>query len=86
MVRINAILPEETIKKIDTIAKEEKKSRSKLLREAAEKLIKEYERIKAEQIRKERLMNSIKIQDKLRKKAGKWDGVSEVRKWRELRK
>jgi metal-responsive CopG/Arc/MetJ family transcriptional regulator len=86
MVRINAILPEETIKKIDTIAKEEKKSRSKLLREAAEKLIKEYERIKAEKIRKERLMNSIKIQDKLRKKAGKWDGVSEVRKWRELRK
>lgn len=86
MVRINAILPEETIKKIDTIAKEEKKSRSKLLREAAEKLIKEYERIKAEKIRKERLMNSIKIQDKLRKKAGKWDGVSEVKKWRELRK
>lgn len=86
MVRINAILPEETIKKIDTIAKEEKKSRSKLLREATEKLIKEYEGIKAEQIRKERLMNSIKIQDKLRKKAGKWDGVSEVRKWRELRK
>ncbi len=86
MMRINAILPEETIKKIDTIAKEEKKSRSKLLREAAEKLIKEYERIKAEKIRKERLMNSIKIQDKLRKKAGKWDGVSEVRKWRELRK
>jgi len=86
MVRINAILPEETIKKIDTIAKEEKKSRSKLLREAAEKLINEYERIKAEQIRKERLMNSIKIQDKLREKAGKWNGVSEVRKWRELRK
>ena len=86
MVRINAILPEETIKKIDTIAKEEKKSRSKLLREAAEKLIKEYERIKTEKIRKERLMNSIKIQDKLRKKAGKWDGASEVRKWRELRK
>jgi metal-responsive CopG/Arc/MetJ family transcriptional regulator len=86
MVRINAILPEETIKKIDTIAKEEKKSRSKLLREAAEKLIKEYERIKAEKIRKERLMYSIKIQDKLRKKAGKWDGVLEVRKWRELRK
>ena len=86
MVRINAILPEETIKKIDSIAKEEKKSRSKLLREAAEKFITEYERIKAEKIRKERLMNSIKIQDKLRKKAGKWDGVSEVRKWRELKK
>jgi len=86
MVRINAILPKDTIKKIDSIAKEEKKSRSKLLREAAEKLILEYERIKAEQIRKERLMYSIKTQEKLRKKAGKWDGVSEVRKWRELKK
>ena len=86
MVRINAILPEDTIKKIDSIAKEEKKSRSKLLREAAEKLNLEYERIKAEQIRKEQLMHSIKTQEKLRKKAGKWDGVSEVRKWRELKK
>ena len=86
MVRINAILPEDTIKKIDSIAKEEKKSRSKLLREAAEKLILEYERIKAEQFRKERLKYAMGAQDKLRKKAGKWDGVSEVRKWREYRK
>jgi len=86
MVRINAILPEDTIKKIDSIAKEEKKSRSKLLREATEKLIIEYQRKKAEQIRKERLMKAIKTQDNLRKKAGKWDGVSEIRKWRELKK
>jgi len=86
MVRINAILPEDTIKKIDSIAKEEKKSRSKLLREAAEKLIIEDQRQKAEQIRKERLMKAIKTQDNLRKKAGKWDGVSEIRKWRELKK
>lgn len=86
MVRINAILPEDTIKKIDSIAKEEKKSRSKLLREAAEKLIIEYQHQKVEQIRKERLMHAIKKQDNLRKKAGKWDGVSEIRKWRELKK
>ena len=85
-MRINAILPEDTIKKIDSIAKEEKKSRSKLLREAAEKLIIENQRQKTEQIRKERLMKAIKIQDNLRKKAGKWDGVSEIRKWRELKK
>jgi len=86
MVRINAILPEDTIKIIDTIAKEEKKSRSKLLREAAEKLIIEYQRQKAEQIRKEQLTKAIKVQDNLKKKAGKWDGVSEIRKWRELKK
>ena len=39
MVRINAILPEDTLVKIDAIAKEKKKSRSSFLREAAEKLI-----------------------------------------------
>lgn len=83
MVRINAIFSEDTIKKIDMIAKEEKKSRSNLLREAAEKLIVEYQRIKAEQYRKDRLTNAIKIQDRLRRKSGKWDGVMEVRKWRE---
>ncbi len=43
MVRINAILPEDTLVKIDAIAKE-------------------------------------------KRKAGKWSGVSEVRKWRELHK
>lgn len=83
MVRINAIFSEKIIKKIDMIAKEEKKSRSSLLREAAEKLIDEYQRIKAEQQRKRRLVHSIKTQDKLRKKAGNWDGVAEIRKWRE---
>jgi len=83
MVRINAIFSEHTIKKIDKIAKEVKKSRSNLLREAAEKLIVEYQRIKEEQYRKERLSNAIKIQDRLRRKSGKWDGVAEVRKWRE---
>ncbi len=82
-MRINTILPEDTIKKIDSIAKEEKKSRSSILREAADKIIEEYEALKLEQQRKERLRKAIKTQDKLRKKSGKWRGVSEVRKWRE---
>ncbi len=86
MVRINVILSEETIKSMDVIAKEEKKSRSRLLREAAERFIEEYQRLKAEQHRKERLKQAIKTQDKLRKKAGEWDGVAEVRKWRNLKK
>ncbi len=86
MVRINAILPEDTIEKIDSIAKEEKKSRSSILREAAERLIEEYQRLRAEELRRERLSHAIKIQDKLREKSGRWDGVSEVRKWRDIRK
>ena len=84
MVRINAILPEETLVKIDAIVKDKKKSRSSFLREAAEKLIEEYQRQKAEEIKRERIKRAIEIQDKLKRKSGKWSGVSEVRKWRGL--
>lgn len=86
MVRINAILPEDTLVKIDAIVKEIKKSRSSFLREAAEKLIDEYQRRKAEEIKRERIKRAIEIQNELKKKSGRWNGVSEVRKWRELHK
>jgi len=56
------------------------------LREAAEKLIDEYQRQKADEIKRERIKRAIEIQDKLKRKSGKWSGVSEVRKWRELHK
>lgn len=82
MVRINAILPEDIIETLDSIAKDEKKSRSMLLREAAEKLIEDHQKKLEEIRRKAQIKRSIEIQDKLRKKAGKWNGVSEVRKWR----
>jgi len=50
------------------------------LRETAEKLIDEYQRQKAEEIKRERIKRAIEIQDKLKRKSGKWNGVSEVRK------
>ena len=54
--------------------------------EAAEKLIDEYQRQKADEIKRERIKRAIEIQDKLKRKSGKWSGVSKVRKWRELHK
>lgn len=84
MVRINAIFSEDMLKEIDAIAKGKKKSRSMLLREAVEKLIEEHKRKLEEEHRKARIKHAIKIQDRLRKKSGKWNGVSEIRKWREL--
>ncbi len=83
MVRVNAIFPEETLEKLGTIAKEEKKSRSMLIREAVENLIEEHQRMLEERRRKARLERAVKVQDRLRKKAGDWNGVSEIRKWRE---
>jgi len=83
MVRINAVLREDIVEGIDQIAKESGESRSSLLRKAAQKLIKEYQQQKAEEIRRKKTARAVQIQDRLRKKAGKWDAVGELRKWRE---
>lgn len=82
-MRINTVFQEDLIEKIDRIAKEEGKSRSRILREAANKLIEDYQRQKSEEIRMKKVRQAITIQDRLRKKSGKWDSVSELRKWRE---
>ncbi len=83
MVRINAILREDLVEEMDKIAKERGESRSSLLREAAQRLIDECHRQKAEEIRRKKAARALQVQDRLRKKAGKWDAVSELRKWRE---
>ena len=83
MVRINTVFPETILEKLDSIAKDENKSRSMLLREAAEKLIEEHQHRLEEKRRKDRMKRALDTQDKLRKKSGKWDGVSAVRKGRE---
>jgi predicted transcriptional regulator len=82
-MRINAVLTEDLLKRIDEAAGEQKKSRSRFIREATEKYIAEHERKKEEQRRKEAFARGARAQDGLRKKAGKWDGASEIRKWRE---
>ena len=86
MVRVNAIFPEDMLKELDNIGRSTKKSRSMLIREAAEKLIVEYHRQLEEDRRKGRIKHAIDIQNRLRGKTGKWDGVSELRKWREMAK
>ncbi len=83
MVRINAVLREDIVEQLDQIAKETGESRSSLLRDAAQRLIQEHKRQKAEEIRRKKAVRAIQIQDRLRKKAGKWDAVAELRKWRE---
>ena len=85
MVRINMVFQEDILEEIDSIAKEEGKSRSALLREAAKKLIREYQQMKAEENRREKIKRAIEVQNRLRKKSGRWDAVAELRKGRESR-
>jgi len=71
------------VRALDAIAHEEKKSRSQLLREGAEKIIAEYERQSEERRRQVKMQQAMAVQDRLREKSGTWDGVAEIRKWRD---
>jgi len=84
-VRINTVFPDEMLKQLDKIAQDSKKSRSMLLREATKMLIEDYQKRFEDARRKARIKNAISVQDSLRKKSGRWDGVAEVRKWREMK-
>jgi metal-responsive CopG/Arc/MetJ family transcriptional regulator len=86
MVRINAVLREDIVEELDIIAREEHKNRSELLREAAERLIADHRARREEELRTARLERSISTQERLREKSAGWDGVAEVRKWRERSK
>ncbi|MBM4288853.1 MAG: ribbon-helix-helix protein, CopG family [Deltaproteobacteria bacterium] len=82
-MRINAIMSDDLVAALDAMAREHHKSRSELLREAAELLISTYQRQREEEQRRARRQKAIETQELLRQKAGDWDGVAEVRKWRE---
>ena len=43
----------------------------------------EFEKEKSEKSRREKIKKSIRVQDNLRKYSKDWNGVSEIRKWRE---
>jgi metal-responsive CopG/Arc/MetJ family transcriptional regulator len=85
MVRINLSIEEEELEQLDKISKSENISRSKLIRKALEVYRREVERKAAENIRRQNIEKAIEIQENLRKYSRGWDGVSEIRKWRESR-
>jgi len=83
MRRLNITLPEDLVELVDKYAKERQISRSEFLREAAKDVINRHQKQIEEKVRKKRITKAIETQDRLRKKIGKWDGVGEVRRWRE---
>jgi len=85
MVRVNLSIDEKELQELDRIKEKENISRSKLIREAIALYKKEFEKIDLENRRIEKIKNAIRIQNDLRKYSKGWDGVSEIRKWREAR-
>jgi len=85
MLKINITLPNDFLREIDKTAKEEHLSRSEFIRKAVRTYWEACKQKAAEKKRAQNIREAMEIQDKLRKKAGKWNGVAEIRKWRETR-
>ena len=85
MVRINLSIDEKELQELDYMSGKVNISRSKLIREAIQLYKKEFDKKDMENRRIEKIKNAIRIQDSLRKYSKGWDGVSEIRKWREAR-
>lgn len=84
-VKINITLPQEDLGRINDLVTYRGGTRSGLILEALRsfmKLAEEQERLRAKRVAIRKASEEIR---KLRKKAGAWDGVSEIRKWRDLR-
>lgn len=84
-VKINITLPEEELTRIDKFVKTKGSTRSGLILEALHSYI---QRAEQEAAKRARLLSIEKASSdirKLRKKSGKWDGVAEIRKWRDAK-
>ena len=85
MVRINISIDEKDLKDLDRLSSLTNLTRSGFIRKATELYKAELEKHKLEEKRKKELKEAIKIQEELSKLSEGWDGVSEIRKWRESR-
>jgi metal-responsive CopG/Arc/MetJ family transcriptional regulator len=82
-VKINITLPEEELKRIDAFARKQGNTRSGLIQRALHFFIKQKETEEEERQRREEMTKAVLGIRQLREKSGEWDGVSEIRKWRE---
>jgi len=84
MLRVNAIFEEGFLKKMTQVAREEHLSRSELIRKAVTDYLARREQNRQNRKRQKSVAEAILVQDALRQKAGDWDGLAEVRRWRDL--
>jgi len=82
-VKVNITLPEEELNEVDAFVHRQGNTRSGVVQQALRFFIKQKEREEEERKRREEMTKAISEIKQLREKSGEWDGVSEIRKWRE---
>ena len=83
VLKINITLPEEELGRVDKFVKTRGGTRSGLILEALQLYIQRAEQEEAERKRRLSIKKAASSIRKLREKSGKWDGVAEIRKWRD---
>jgi len=78
VAKVNVSIPENVLQELDKAARQASTSRSALLSEAARKYLQDLE----EQRQVERRRQAARSIRKLAQKIGRWDGTSEILKWR----
>lgn len=82
-VKINVTLPEEELKRVDAFARKQGNTRSGLIQRALHSFIRQKEGEEEERKKRQEMTQAISEIKQLREKSGAWDGVSEIRKWRQ---
>ena len=84
-VKINITLPGDELARIDQYVQEEKTTRSGLILKSLKSYIERKEEEVAEKKRRSAIRQAALNIKKLRAKSGRWNGVAEIRKWRDAR-
>lgn len=85
MTKINITLPKEFLEEVDKSAEKERVTRSEFFRRAVQTYWKVQRQQAAERKRAKQIEEAMEIIEMVREEAGDWDGVAEIRKWREAR-
>jgi len=83
MPRVNVMLPEDLLARIDQVAREEGMNRSKLLRTAVLAYFAQREQRRQRQRRQADIQRAMDIQDRLRQAVPSWDPLRALREQRE---
>lgn len=86
MAKINISIPQEILDEIDRVSREEKKTRSELLRMAFRIYLDALNEDRREKEKQKSIEKAMQTQDEIRDEIGNIDLIQELRKWRDERK
>jgi len=85
MKRLNITISDEILKDLEYLKESEKLNRSELIRRAIILYKNEFDKRLKERIREEKVLKAVSKINKIRESTGVWNGVKEIRKFRDSR-